>query len=156
MKIVLCVLVLLVFSVVAYLYKKHYENQSETIKEIIDYIEFYDNNISLNKENLIEINNKFNIMQKNKNAKHLTFSLKNNMLCVNNIKNLQIIDNEKINNYFNSMGVSEYIFEKEKNKAELEYLYVLHKISKDEIKTKGELGLKIIMAIGAIIAILIW
>ncbi len=95
-------------------------------------------------------------MQKNKNAKQLNF-IENNI--VKHIENINIFkenDNQIINNYLTNMGKSEYDFEKEKNNNILSYLSRLDKKTKEEVKTKGELGAKIIVAIGAILAILVW
>lgn len=156
MKIVICVLVLTCSMFISYFYKKHFENRLEIVNSLINYVEYYDSSISLFKDNLNEINNKYIIMQNNKNANKIQFSLKNNLLVVENVKYFNESDNQIINGYFMNMGKNEYDFEKEKNKNMLDYLSKLKQRVGEEAKQKGELGSKIIVAVGAIIAIIIW
>ena len=156
MKIFICLIIFLLAIVFACKYKNHYDYKLVIVQEILAYIEFYDNNISLFKENLIEINNRYIIMQKNKNAKQYYFI--ENYLIKHN-KNIEIFnenDNRIVNDYLSGIGKNEYEFEKEKNKNILNFLNKLQEKIKEEVKTKGELGAKIIVAIGAVLAILVW
>lgn len=156
MKIFICLIIFLIAIVFACKYKNHYDYKLAIVQEILAYIEFYDNNISLFKENLIEINNRYIIMQKNKNAKQYCF-IENYVIKHN--KNIEIFnenDNRIINDYLSGIGKNEYEFEKEKNKSILNFLNKLQEKTKEEVKTKGELGAKIIVAIGAVLAILVW
>lgn len=156
MKIVICVLVLICSMIISYFYKKHFENRLEIVNSLINYVEYYDSSISLFKDNLNEINSKYIIMQNNKNANKIQFLSKNNLLLVENVKYFNESDNQIINGYFMNMGKNEYEFEKEKNKNMLDYLSKLKQRVGEEVKQKGELGSKIIVAVGAIIAIIIW
>lgn len=156
MKIFICLIIFLIAIVFACKYKNHYDYKLAIVQEILAYIEFYDNNISLFKENLIEINNRYIITQKNKNAKQYCF-IENYVIKHN--KNIEIFnenDNRIINDYLSGIGKNEYEFEKEKNKSILNFLNKLQEKTKEEVKTKGELGAKIIVAIGAVLAILVW
>lgn len=156
MKIFICLIIFLLAIVFACKYKNHYDYKLAIVQEILAYIEFYDNNISLFKENLIEINNRYIITQKNKNAKQYCF-IENYVIKHN--KNIEIFnenDNRIINDYLSGIGKNEYEFEKEKNKSILNFLNKLQEKTKEEVKTKGELGAKIIVAIGAVLAILVW
>ena len=156
MKIFICLIIFLLAIVFACKYKNHYDYKLVIVQEILAYIEFYDNNISLFKENLIEINNRYIIMQKNKNAKQYCF-IENYVIKHN--KNIEIFnenDNRILNDYLSGIGKNEYEFEKEKNKNILNFLNKLQEKIKEEVKTKGELGAKIIVAIGAVLAILVW
>lgn len=156
MKIIICILILICSMFISYFYKKHFESRLEMVNSLIDYIEYYDSSISLFKENLNEINNKYIIMQNNKNANKIQFSSKNNILLIEYVKIFNNSDNQIINRYLTNMGNNEYDFEKEKNKSMLDFLSRLKQKVSEETKQKGDLGSKIIVAIGAIIAIIIW
>ncbi len=156
MKIFICLIIFLIAIACACKYKNHYNNKLKIVQETLSYVEFYDNNISLFKENLVEINNRYIIMQKNKNANMYNF-IEN--IIIKHVKYINIFnenDNRIINDYFDCIGKSEYEFEKEKNRNIINFLNKLQAKTKDEVKTKGELGAKIIVAIGAVLAILVW
>ena len=72
----------------------------------------------------------------------------------NNLNNESVFYQTK--NYLDSIGKNEYDYEKEKNKNFKEYIKQQIAIFEDEITKKGNLGFKIMLAIGAVVVILIW
>jgi len=100
-------------------------------------------------------------MQNNKNAKINIFKTNSANICefnINLIKNslYNIQEIEVIERYFLQIGTGNYEYEKNKNKQLLEFLNKLKVAVDSDIKTKGELKFKILLAVGAVIAILLW
>ncbi len=152
MKLFLIFLIILCFGSVGYFYKVSIKKENEKYKFLLDYVRYLNANITLFKRDIIEINNNFKIMQKNKTANNIPFNL-------NNISNNQYLDNfndKIVQDFLTSLGQNEYEFEKEKI-IEFEK-YVLNKVDKltVDIKNKGDLFFKIMLSIGAVIGILIW
>lgn len=118
-------------------------------------------NIILFKNNVVEIIDNYIIMQNNKNAKFNKLFLKNNNLYSYNEEFLYsiLLDKSEANiifQYLQQIGKNEYEFERKKNESISEILKIKINESFENINKKGDLYLKILLSIGAIISILIW
>lgn len=161
MKLFVFVLIIFIFGVIGYEIKKKYIEQKNCLiffKELFEYIHL---NISIYKNNVVEIINNYLIMQKNKNAKYINIFPKNNKIIEINQKNLNniIFDNDLTNiikTYFDNLGKTNIDGECEKLKAILDVIngYILK--TNTDIKSKGDLYFKIILAIGIVIVIILW
>ena len=161
MKILFCLIIIFAFGITGYLYKQRYILRLKFANYLLSFVEYYDSNLSLFKTNMIEIINVFIIMQKNKSEKYIKLFQKNGQvfeineeILKNNLNNESVLYHTK--SYLNSIGKNEYDYEKEKNKNFKEYIKQQIAIFEDEIEKKGSLGFKIMLAIGAVVAILIW
>ncbi len=161
MKLAFIILIVICFGIVGFMYKKSLERQWLFLKYIKKFHDFYSSNITLFKNNIVEIIDNYIIMHKNKNANFSKIFLKNNNLYQFDNKFLQIYTRNNdvcliIENYLKSLGKNEYYFEKEKiyefssfinNKIDESYL---------NLKNKGDLYFKLMLAIGAVIGIILW
>ena len=161
MKILMEVCVIFLFGYVGFQYKKSFKEKEKCLVCLLDYVRFLDSNISLFKNNIIEIINNYKIMHKNKNANYINF-VKNNDSKIkinedilnNKIKNNEIV--YYIVNALNNLGMGEYEQEKEKlKKIELFLENEINKANK-ESHEKGELYFKIFLAIGTVVGICLW
>lgn len=159
MKILIVVLVMFGSGFVGYIVKSKYLSQLNLIKDMLDFLSLYKSNLSFYHENLHEIILKYNINQKNKNAKNTLFQL-NNGIFVPNYSIFSKIYNSDIANlskdYFFSLGSVDLLNENEKLDKFQKVLEVAYENTKVDLKQKGELWFKICLAIGAVIAIIIW
>lgn len=161
MKYIVLVFIVAIFGILGYQKKRFYLNQKKTLQSLIDYVIYYDANLSVLKNNLTQINDDYLITHNNKNANIYNILLKNNNIYQFNLK---IIKNTLFNlnqssviiNYLQHIGMSEYENEKNKNKEILEVLNNALVKCGENIINRGELYFKIMLAIGAIFAILIW
>lgn len=161
MKYILMIIIVFSFGLIGFHKKQKIKNKNKLIQLMIDYVNFYDANLSVFKNDLFEINNTFIITQKNKSANTSDLIIKNDNLFKINNELLQRYfrkDNELavLLGYFQTIGKSEYNEEKTKN---IEIKNVFDKMLKrttEEIKTKGEMTVKLLLSVGAVIAILLW
>ncbi len=160
-KYVLMISIVAVFGWVGYSRKKHFIDAKSYVVFIKEYVQFYNANLLVFKNDLEKINNEYIIMQNNKTANNINFSLKNHKIeqfeqefIKSELKKLN--ENTLIFNYFESIGAGEYEDELNKNEAILKVLNHLENQLTVDIKQKGELGLKLMLAIGAVVAVVIW
>ena len=161
MKIVLVISINLFFALVGYYYKNKIKKEIDVLEFLKDFISFYETNLVLYKNDIHEIFNNYKITQKNKNAKQLNiFENNDNYLKINEENLKEYVSNEYTNGliikYFSSIGMSDYLFEKEKL---LNFKNVLSNkiiVLEKELKEKGGLFFKIMLAIGMVLSILIW
>lgn len=161
MKILLVLIVIFAFGLVGYIYKQKLKNELDFFKFINEFEEYYNSNMTLFKCDIIEIIDKFIIMQNNKNAKYINLFLKNNNLYAINkdFISKQITNKESLETiykYLTLCGKSEYDFEKEKNENFKAYINNSIIDSEKLYKEKGGLVFKLLLAIGSVIGILIW
>lgn len=117
--------------------------------------------MTLFKNDVQEIIERYIIMQKNKNAKYCKLFLKNNniysfdknilMLYLNNKTN-----NEIIEKYLSEIGKNDYEFEKEKNKNFEQFMAASIDNAEKMMNTNGNLVFKLSLAIGAVLGIVLW
>lgn len=161
MKIFICLSIIFAFGAVGYLYKERFVSKLKLANFLLSFVEYYESNLSLFKTNMVEIINTFIITQKNKNEKLIKLFQKSGQIFQINDEILKNnLDNEncfnQVKKYLNSIGQNEYEFEKEKNKNFKEYIKQQILNFEDEVEKKSKLGFKILLAIGAVVAILIW
>lgn len=161
MKYVILVSIVLLFGWFGYLKKQKYVMRKNIIQNIKEYINFYDSNLSVLKTDLEKINQDYLIMQELKSANKYNFLIKNNYIF--NFDYIILKNNLEstghyllIENYLKSLGSADCEYEKKKN---LEMKTTLNSILEScdyDIKNKGELYFKVMLAMGVVIAILIW
>ena len=161
MKIVIVLAIIIVFGLVGYAYKNKLRKEYLFLKYLQDFVIYFNSNIVLFKNNSVEIINNYIIMHKNKNAIFNNLFLKNdNLIKINSkILNIYITNKEILNtieNYLNSIGLNCFEFEEEKSERFIKFINDKIKESYENIKIKGDLFLKIMLAVGAVVAILIW
>ena len=153
--------IIIAFGIVGILVKKKYERENEFYKFLKNFHQYYISNVSLFKNNVVEIIDNYIIMHKNKSANYIKiFAKSNNIYQFNHeIIERNIIKKEDaviVLNYLNNIGKGEYVFEKEKIYEFSKYLDVKIDESLIDLKNKGELYFKLLLAIGAVIAIILW
>ena len=161
MKIILSSAVILLFGLIGFFYKQKFKEELFMYCYIKKFNKYYQSNITLFKNNIVEIINKYIIMQNNKNANYNKIFIKNNNIFSINKEFLDKyilnkLDSDLIINYFNNLGKYEYNYEIKKLEEFDEFLNLKIKNIEDDIKNKGDLYFKILLAIGAVVAILIW
>ncbi len=161
MKLIVCILIILIFGLIGYLYKKRLNEQYLILKFISNFHNYYMTNINLFKNDIVQIINNYKITQINKNAKYIQiFENNSNIIQINEkILNLYIYDKDVfaiVKEYFANIGKTEYSIECEKNTGFDKYLNLKIQESLNNVQTKGVLYFKLLLAIGSIIAIIIW
>lgn len=159
MKMFCVLLVMIVFSYCAYVYKNKFKIKTKILSELIEYIEYYNINISFYKDDIKKINSDYNITQNNKNAKNTVFIQNNNIKQLNNVVLLKYFNNNEISiisQYFSVMGLYNVDIEKEKSNTVIKYLSELKNKTQEDLKTKGEMWFRIILIIGVMISIIMW
>lgn len=151
----------MIFGLVGYLYKRKLKNEYELLCFIQNFANYYNSNMTLFKCDIVEIINKYKIMQNNKNAKFCNLFLKNsNIYNINQEFLNDYLSNKKdielIYKYLSECGKNEYEFEKEKNRGFELFIKEATEISYNCYKEKGGLIFKLLLSIGAVIGILIW
>ena len=146
---------------IGYLFKNKLKEEYLFLKYLEEFNEFYYSNLVLYKNNSVKIINNYIIMHKNKNANYVKLFLKNNNIISYNeeILKFYIFDNhviEIIKRYLNDIGKNEYNYESEKCKNFSSFLKTAIDKSEENYKNRGGLTFKILLAIGAVVAIIIW
>lgn len=160
MKIFSVVIIVGMCGVVGYNYKSSITKKLELLKLLRKYTEFVESNLTLFKTDLLKINNKFIIMQKNKNAECLQNILNNTTLKSNNTYFYKVIKDkdvcEIIISFMSELGKGEYDFEIEKINRFLLFLNKQITKCEDDVKNKGDLFFKLSLAVGAVLGVCIW
>lgn len=161
MKIIICILVFSASGLAGYLYKRRLRQETEFINYLFEFENFYNSNMTLFKNNVVEILNNFMKMKKEKFEKfNQIFVLKNGIFETNENEIKKYISNEAsvsvIKNYLVGLGKNEYEFEKEKNKNFDNYIKIELEKSKKNLEQKGGLYFKLSLALGAVLCIIIW
>ena len=161
MKIFLIVGIIICFGMIGYLYKLKLKQEILFLNYVYDFEQYYASNITLFKNNVVEIIDNYIIMQKNKNANNCNLFIKtNNIYSINKDIIKKYIQTKEIQEivllYFENLGKVEYYDEKEKNEKIEKYLKEKIKICSENCNNKGTLYFKILLSIGVIVAILLW
>ena len=161
MRIYLLILIIVVFGVFGYEVKRKYLEQKNVLIFLKSFIEYLRINMSIYKNNIQEIINNYKIMQNNKNAKYINNFLKNSKIEQDNIKNIcgYIFDKNlktMLELYFSYLGNEDIENENKKTENILSILneYIIK--TTEEIKSKGDLYFKILLACGIVLVILLW
>lgn len=161
MKLIIFGLIILLFGALGYQVKLKYKKQKETLQELKKFLEFLHLNISIYKNNIDEIIKMYLIQQNNKNAKLVNNFLKNNKLRVFDTKNTELnLYNENaklaIKTYFDNLGKGDLKSECDNCKSLLSQLEIWIKETEVDLKIKGDLLFKIMLAIGVVVVIILW
>lgn len=161
MKYIILFLILIICGLVGLSVKNKYKRQKEMLEFLSMFLDYLYLNISLYKNNINEIINNYKIQQKNKNAKFVKLFQNFNIFQPVNEDFLKLhIYNEEcfaaIKLFFDTLGTGTKEDECEKIKQLNLGLksYILK--TNDDIKNKGDLSFKIILAIGVMIDIVLW
>lgn len=161
MKLILISSIIFIFGIVGYLYKNKFIKQLSILKTLKNYLLYFKDNLVLFKNNLEEINFNYIITHKNKNAKDCLLKLNNRNKYAINLKILQnnIFNKElflTVEKYFVMQGGSEYVYEEKRLDEFLKTIEREIKCTEEDVKKKGDLMFKLMLAIGAVISILLW
>lgn len=119
------------------------------------------NNISLFKNNLIQVIDSFLVSEKDKNAKFCEMFKKNGEVYDFDSNLISKFaggnaDGDIICGFLKNAGANEYDYEKSKISNFVSFLDEKINLKQEELKTKGDLALKLCLSIGAVICIIIW
>lgn len=161
MKIIITILIIICSWIVGYSYKQRFIKEEKLLLLIKEYLGFLKTNIVLFKNNIIDINNQYIIMHKNKNANNYKIYLKNSGYKTFDIEKIKITITKKdaqsiIVNYLETLGQCEYELEKERLDLFLNFINDELKNNKNNQKEKGDLYYKISLSIGIVLSILVW
>ena len=161
MKIILIIIILLCFSYIGYKYKNKLFSEVEFLRYLYNFHQYYSSNINLFKNNVVEIIDNFIIMQKNKNAIYNKIFLKNGNIYSFDKDFIKIYIKEECNqdiilSFLNNLGKSEYEFEQKQILTIEKFLKFKIDESLNIYNNKGNLYFKLLLAMGAVVAIIIW
>lgn len=147
--------------IVGYSYKQRFIEEEKLLLLIKEYLGFLKTNIVLFKNNIIDINNQYIIMHKNKNANNYKIYLKNSSYEIFDIEKIKNTITKKdvqnvIVNYLETLGRCEYELEKERLDLFLNFINDELNNNKNNQKEKGDLYYKISLSIGIVLSILVW
>lgn len=161
MKYITLFLILIICGLVGLCVKNKYKKQKEMLEFLSVFLDYLYLNISLYKNNINEIINNYKIQQNNKNAKFVKlFQNSNNLRLIDeDFLKLYIYNKEylvSIKLFFDTLGtgIKDDECEKIKQLNSLLKSYILK--TNDDIKNRGDLSFKIILAIGVVIDIVLW
>lgn len=161
MKIFFCLVLFGACASCGLLYKRRLKNECELYEYLLDFERYFSSNLTLFKNNVVEIINNYKNIYKNKNRKFDDFFVKNGSIFEFNEKILQkYISNKNnvsiISVYLSGLGKNEYDYEKEKSEKFKEFVLSASESSAKCLNEKGSLYVKLSLAIGAVLCILIW
>lgn len=159
MKIVLFALLFSVCGALGYGYKYKLNQKSNLLNFLYEFCKFYDSNMTLFKNNIVEIIDKFKREENFKNF-HQFFVSESGIYRFDKAflqkflsegSELMIIDN-----YFSGLGKNDYEYEKEKNKNFEAYIKSALEKARKVAEQKGGLCFKLSLALGAVLCIVLW
>lgn len=161
MKILLCVLIFCTSGLVGYLYKKRLQTNFDFLEYLLSYLNFLSSNITLFKNNVVEITKNFMQLENDKNKKYGQLFVTENGILKTDEKVLKSYISDEaslavIKNFLVDIGKNDYEFEKEKIKNFELYLKSEREKAKQNFEKKGGLYFKLSLALGALICIIIW
>jgi len=153
--------IIIIFGLIGYEIKRKYIEQKNILLFFKSLIEYLKLNITLYKSNVDEIIKNYKIMQNNKNAKYINLFLKNDNLKANIVKNINNYFDDKdikvlIEIYFFNLGKEDIVGENKKAEVILKSIDESLKRINKEIKTKGDLYFKLMLALGVVMVVLLW
>ncbi|MBQ8451434.1 MAG: hypothetical protein IJ538_01490 [Clostridia bacterium] len=161
MKILLPITVLIVSFLIGFSYKRKFYKTTELLKVLLEFQQYLNSNILIFKSNIYDIIHNYKITHENKSAIYEKLFVKSNNFYQINDKFIfdlvgEIDTKDVLINYYNSLGSFEYLTEVEKGK-QIEMLLEreIH-LSLEKQKSMGDLWFKVIIGIGAMIAIALW
>ena len=161
MKKFVIVFVVFCFCYIGYLVKQKFKNQRNCLEQIKNFLDYFKANMSVLKSDVVEIINDYKFIQNNKNAKEFHLFQNNENLVEFNSKLLErYIYDENLSSvlakYFDDFGMRTHEFEREKLDDFLPFIDLCIQNTNEEIKSKGDLWFKILIAVGLVLAIVLW
>lgn len=161
MKIFLISFIVIMSGHIGYLYKTKFIKQQKAIEEFKNYCLYFKDNLLLFKNNIHEIHINYINTHKNKNANNVIITLKNVSMYQINLEYLRkmIYKNElyfAIEKYICVQGQNEYEYEINKINDLINILNRESELTKEDLKQKGDLYFKLMIAMGVVVAILLW
>ena len=161
MKILLVVFIMLSSFLIGSGVKQKIKNEYSFLVYLKNFVVFLKSNFNMFKVDIVSIIDEYIKFQDDKNGKYNAIFQKNNEIYIINYRavcdnNSNEEDKHTIYTFLNAMGKSNYEFEDEKINSFLYFLQNKMKEYCDNIKEKGVLTEKIMLAVGLIISILVW
>lgn len=161
MKILLCIIIFSVCGGAGYFYKRGLKNNQLFLEYLLEFENFCDSNMTLFKNNVVEIIEKFLETKKEKFAKfNLVFIKKDGVFSFDKqVLQKQLKDENSVTmaeRFLKDLGTNEYEFEKEKNKNFENFLKAEIEKAKKICDEKGSLYFKLSLALGAVLCIIVW
>jgi len=161
MRLLIFGLIIIFSGLVGFEIKKRYIEQKRFLNYIRNFLEYFQLNISIYKNNINEIINNHLIQQNNKNAKYSKIFLKKHNLYSFNMENInQYIYNTDLKTSFklfiDNIGKLDEFGEKEKIINIKNLIDAEINKTTEEIKNKGDLYFKLCLAIGVVLVLIIW
>lgn len=160
MKIILCLFILIFFGCIGYGFKYKRKRENDFYNYLSEYASVCKSNISLFKNDIVNITDNYIITQKNKNANYNKIFVKSgNVYQISmDFINKYVTDKkdtEIIYNFLNQLGTNDYEFEKKRIQEFLDYLNGKSKNFENLMKS-ADLKFKVMLAVGAVVCIVIW
>ncbi len=161
MKIILCLFIMAVSGGIGISFKISIKKKLAFFNLLNDFAEFAKQNISLFKNNLVQIIDEFILKENEKNAKYLQIFQKNGQIYTFD-RDLVLkysgneADADMILRFLSELGKNEYDFERIRLDEFLSILKSKTNKEKEELSSKGSLAFKVSLAIGAVLSIIIW
>lgn len=149
MKILMLILIVFCFIYIGYSINRHYKVKNDFLKNFLDFICVYENEIQFNKNNLI------NIIKSHSFGKYFDNFLNDYITSKTSIPSF-ILDNEKIEieTFLNSLGKKDIDGEIKNLKMYKMKFEIIYQKSCEDLK-KGKLSLKLSFVLGLLLAILL-
>lgn len=161
MKILLCIIIFVICSGAGYIYKLRLKIKQQFLEYLLEFENYLSCNMTLFKNDVIEIINKFLESKKDKCEKfNLVFVQSNGVYLFDKKILLKYLKDENqvamIDRFLKELGKNEYEFEKEKNKNFEDYIKTEIVDAKNVCDKQGSLYFKLSLALGAVLCIIIW
>lgn len=161
MKIFIVMIIMTAFGGAGYYYKMVIKSKLQFYLYLKNFSLFLRTNISLFKNNVVQIIDEFILTSKEKNAKYLQIFRKNGEIYSFD-RNFVLKysdtneDGETILHFLSEMGKQEYDFERTKIDEFLCFLDAKIETIKTNLTASGNLAFKLMLSVGAVISIIIW
>ena len=161
MKIIVSLFIMLFFGGIGYYFKLRQKREVEFFNYLYDYANFCKSNISLFKNNMVNITENYIITQKNKNANYNNIFEKSGLIYQISRNSVEkYIEDKKeceiVYNFLNGIGGNDYEFERKRIDYFLNYVNDKKNNDFEKRLKDADLKFKIFLAIGAVVCIVIW
>ena len=130
MRILLCFFIMIFFGMIGYRFKLKQRREIEFYNYLNEFTMFCKSNISLFKNNMVNIIDSYIITQENKNANY--------------------------NKFLNGLGGNDYEFEQKRIDDFRNCVLIKKEKEFDNLLKNADLKFKVVLAIGAVVCIVIW
>ena len=161
MRILLCFFIMIFFGMIGYRFKLKQRREIEFYNYLNEFTMFCKSNISLFKNNMVNIIDSYIITQENKNANYNKLFVKNGSIyqISRNIIDKYIAnekDAEIVFSFLNGLGGNDYEFEQKRIDDFRNCVLIKKEKEFDNLLKNADLKFKVVLAIGAVVCIVIW